>query len=292
MFDCLIIGGGPAGLTAATYLARYRRNARVIDLGESRAKQIPRSHNYPGFKGISGAELLTRLRDQATTFGADIQNGEVVSLAKRKDNKFVARIGEEQIEARFVLMATGLVDEPPVLAGGNSMQESIRYGPVCDGYEAMDRRIGVLGTLESAGKKAMFLRTYSRDVSVFVTGADWPENIAAALRGSEIKLLASNGRVSVKNDSVRVCVSDGSAAEVDILYPALGCTVRSQLALKLGACGDDVGCLQVDSHQQTNVKGLYAAGDVVTDLHQLSVAIGHAALAATAIHNQLPWNLR
>ena len=80
--------------------------------------------------------------------------------------------------------------------------------------------------------------------------------------------------------------------EVDVLYPALGCTVRSQMALELGARGDNVGCLKVDDHQQTSIKRLYAAGDVVTDLHQLSVAIGHAAVAATAIHNRLPSNLR
>ena len=89
-----------------------------------------------------------------------------------------------------------------------------------------------------------------------------------------------------------VNVDDGESEEVEFLYPSLGCAVRSEMALKLGAAGDDVGCLKVDGHQQTKVKRLYAAGDVVTDLHQLSVAIGHAAVAATAIHNPLPSNPR
>jgi thioredoxin reductase (NADPH) len=169
MLDCLIIGGGPAGLTAATYLARYRRNARVIDSGESRAIQIPLSHNYPGFKGIGGADLLVRLRDQATTFGADIRTGEVTSLVAR-NGRFVAGIGEESIEARCVLMATGLIDKSPM--NGEASRDSIRYCPVCDGYEAMDRRIGVLGSLEDAGKKAIFLRSCSGDVSVFATDDD------------------------------------------------------------------------------------------------------------------------
>ena len=113
MLDCLIIGGGPAGLTAATYLARYRRAARVIDAGESRAIQIPLSHNYPGFKGIGGRDLLGRLRDQATTFGAEIRTGEVTSLVERNGG-FVASIGEERVEARCVLMATGLIDKSPI----------------------------------------------------------------------------------------------------------------------------------------------------------------------------------
>ena len=85
MLDCLIIGGGPAGLTAATYLARYRRIARVIDSGASRARQIPLSHNYPGFKGIAGPDLLRRLRDQAETFGADIRSGEGSASKNRQD---------------------------------------------------------------------------------------------------------------------------------------------------------------------------------------------------------------
>ena len=289
MLDCLIIGGGPAGLTAATYLARYRRNARVIDSGESRAIQIPLSHNYPGFKGIGGADLLARLRDQATTFGADIRTGEVTSLLERNGG-FVASIGEERIEARSVLMATGLIDKSPM--SGEASQDSIRYCPVCDGYEATDRRIGVLGSLEDAGKKAIFLRSYSRDVSVFATDQDWPESLTTSLLETGIKIFASDGRVSARKDTVRVNVSDGPCVEVDVLYPALGCAVRSQMALKLGARGDNSGCLKVDAHQQTSIKRLYAAGDVVTDLHQLSVAIGHAAVAATAIHNRLPSNPR
>ena len=289
MIDCLIIGGGPAGLTAATYLARYRRTARVIDSGESRAIQIPLSHNYPGFKGIGGPDLLARLRDQATTFGADIRTGKVTSLVERNGG-FVACMGEKRVEARSVLMATGLIDNSP--ASGEASQDSIRYCPVCDGYEATDRRIGVLGSLEDAGKKAIFLRSYSRDVSVFATDDDWPESLTAPLLAIGIKVFASDGRLSARKDTVRVNVSDGRCLEVDVLYPALGCTVRSQMALKLGARADNVGCLKVDDHQQTSVEGLYAAGDVVTDLHQLSVAIGHAAVAATAIHNWLPSNPR
>ena len=130
MLDCLIVGGGPAGLTAATYLARYRRAARVIDSGESRAMQIPLSHNYPGFRGIGGPDLLVRLREQATSFGADIQTGEVTSLVERNGG-FVASIGEERVEARCVLMATGLIDNPPmsgeVLQGFDPLLPDLRW---------------------------------------------------------------------------------------------------------------------------------------------------------------------
>src|SRR3954453_1796972 len=111
MLDCLIVGGGPAGLTAAIYLARYRRKTRLVDSGESRAGLIPESHNYPGFKGIGGPDLLRRLRDQALLYGAVLEQGRVTALVGDEDGNFIANCGGAETRARFVLLATGLVDE-------------------------------------------------------------------------------------------------------------------------------------------------------------------------------------
>ena len=294
MLDCLVIGGGPAGLAAATYLGRYRRAALVIDAGASRAAKIPLTHNYAGFKGIAGPDLLARLREQAQMYGTQVQAGRVTSL-RRTENGFVAAAEGREIEAQFVLLATGLVDEPPTIEGGQDPGpiEAIRYCPICDGYEAMDRKVGVLGSLTDAGKKALFLRTYTRDVSLFGTGDIEHSANSDKLIDAGIRIFPNAGPlVASGNDQLSMRLEDGTEQRVDYLYPALGCTVRSDLALALGAAGDDVGCLKVDGHQQTTVEGLYAAGDVVTDLHQLSVAIGHAAVAATHIHNRLPFNPR
>src|ERR1700712_753049 len=116
-FDCLIIGGGPAGLTAAIYLARYRRNIIVVDKGASRAALIPTSHNYPGFsEGISGRELLGNLRTQAESYHIKIVTSQVTSLERRGDG-FVAALDKDRIQAQFVLLATGIVDERPELPG-------------------------------------------------------------------------------------------------------------------------------------------------------------------------------
>src|SRR3954471_6497760 len=106
MLDCLIVGGGPAGLTAAIYLARYRRTLAVVDAGESRASLIPESHNYPGFKGIAGAAILARLRDQAESYGAKIQSGKVTRIEKRSDGRFGLSSTAGEIEAKSVLLAT------------------------------------------------------------------------------------------------------------------------------------------------------------------------------------------
>jgi thioredoxin reductase (NADPH) len=288
--DCLIIGGGPAGLTAAIYLARYRRNVLLVDEGKSRARLIPESHNYPGFAGISGPDLLAKLREQAARYGAQLREARVEDL-RRSERGFTWRVGGDQLSAPSVLLATGIVDESPDMPGLREAiyEGALRFCPICDGYEAIGKRIGVLGRVGSALKKALFLRTYSRHVVLLPTDDPSPED-AKELRQTGITLAGKVIDVERTERTIVAILADGERLEVDVLYPALGCEVRSQMAAALGARTDDLGALHVDDKQRTSVEGLYAAGDVVTDLHQISVAIGHAAIAATAIHNSLPRN--
>ncbi len=290
MLDCLIVGGGPAGLTAATYLARYRRRIVLIDAGESRAALIPESHNYPGFQGINGKALLARLREQAERYGADLRSGGVDALVREKDF-YVARHSGGDLRAGTVLLATGLVDAKPVTPGliEGVAHGAIRFCPICDGYEAMDRRIGVLGPLQHAGSEAVFLRTYSRHVILFATDS---EGDRTPLEQAGVTIAGRPINVAPRGESVVLTTEDGGEHVLDVLYPAMGCTVRSELALALGADCNQAGNLRVDDHQRTSVEGLYGAGDVVSDLHQISVATGHAAVAATAIHNRLGRNLK
>src|ERR1044072_4343883 len=141
MLVWLVVGGGPAGLTAAIYFARYRRNPCVIDDGASRALLIPESHNYPGFKGIAGPALIARLRDQAASSGATLEHGRVTSLACNTADGFIAKSGIKEIETRAVLLATGLVDESPRSERLRAAIDKgvVRYCPICDGFEGMDR---------------------------------------------------------------------------------------------------------------------------------------------------------
>lgn len=298
MLDCLIVGGGPAGLTAAIYLARYCRRTLVVDEGQSRAALIPESHNYPGFRGIAGTALLSRLRDQAQQYGTEIRSGRIRELRRAPGDGFVAVSGAGDVTARSVIMATGLVDEQPRISG---LQEAvyagaIRFCPICDAYEARDRRIGVIGPIALAGPKALFLRTYSRDVTLFAAGApgsDASEDLRAELSRAGVNVVAHPVKADHDGPAgVIVTAKDGTAYRLDTLYPALGCEVRSDLAVGLGAAATENGNLLVNEQQRTSVDGIYAAGDVVSDLHQLSVAIGHAAIAATAIHNALGRNFR
>ncbi|HEX2512980.1 MAG TPA: NAD(P)/FAD-dependent oxidoreductase [Xanthobacteraceae bacterium] len=292
--DCLIIGGGPAGLTAANYLARFRRNALLVDEGQSRARLIPETHNYPGFLGISGMDLLATLREQAEENGARLQEGRVEELRKA-DGVFIARVGNTEIRAKRLLLATGIIDESPDLPGLKDAiyRGALRFCPICDAFEAMDMRIGVLGPARSAAGKAQFLRAYSREVVVLpIDEPDKADKEARALAQAGITLEQRVVDVARSGEKIVAVFADGRRLRMDVLYPAMGCEVRSQLALALGARCNDIGNLHVDDQQRTSVEGLYAGGDVVTDLHQISVATGHAAVAATAIHNSLPRNYR
>src|SRR3954468_4844988 len=185
MLDCLVIGGGPAGLLAAVYLGRYRRSVQGIDAGESRADKNPKNHYYPVFFEIPGPELLGRLKAQARQYGAELVSGRVTSLRKEGDT-FVASSSGSDVNARFVLLATGLVDHCPPIEGGRAdcPSEVIRFCPICDGYEAIDHRVGVVGDITAGGKRALFLRTYTKDVSLFLTDetedVDWQKKLAKA----------------------------------------------------------------------------------------------------------------
>jgi thioredoxin reductase (NADPH) len=295
MLDCLIIGGGPAGLVAALYLGRYHRKTCVVDAGESRAALIPESHNYPGFNGIGGSEILLRLGQQARRYGADIVRGEISTMHRRCDGVFVARgTGGLQYEARFVLVATGLVDDCPRIEGQYQACTAIRFCPVCDGYEATDKEVAVVGGIKAGSKKALFLRTFTKNVSLFLTDEATPDQgCLEKLRTAGLKVLGKPVAIRPLGDErIAVTMPSGECQIIDFLYPALGCNVRSELATALGASCSALGNLKVDEHQLTTTKGLYAAGDVVSDLHQLSVAFGHAAIAATSIHNSLSPNPR
>jgi len=148
--------------------------------------------------------------------------------------------------------------------------------------------------IHAAGKKALFLRTYTRRVTLFPIGDGASDaTCREELTMAGVDIAGGPERIEKTSDTtLKVLTHSGDQHIVDALYPALGCDVRSGLATRLGACCTSTGTLKVDDHQQTTVDGLYAVGDVVTDLHQLSVAFRHAALAATQIHQRLPANCR
>lgn len=289
--DCLIVGGGPAGLVAATYLARFRRRILVVDAGESRALWIPRTHNCPGFPdGISGLELLDRLRQQSAHHDVAMLRGRVEAIGALDSGCFSTEVEGRIYRSRTVLLATGVLDRLPPLA---QVEEGVARGvvrlcPVCDGYEVTGRRVGVLGSGPGAVREATFLKTFSSDVTLIVDEPERLDHQALDLaHSSGIAVMKDIRGMRILEEGYEVTTRDGSPVVFDSVYPALGCSIRSGLAEGLDIRLDELGHVVTDDHQQTNRQGVYAAGDVVHSLNQLAVAFGQAAIAATAIHNGL-----
>lgn len=292
--DCIIIGAGPAGLTAAIYLARYHLDIRLFDCGTSRASWIPKSHNHAGFPdGINGEELLDRMREQAAKYGALREPKRVTDLAK-PDECFTVTCDEETFRARTVLLATGVVNNRPEGIEEQLHDEAmsrglIRYCPVCDGYEVTDSKVAVIGTGDHGTAEAQFVRTFTDDITlVSPEGAhELSEQCSKALDDAGIARVAGPcGGFAIEGDRIAFDTAEGRMA-FDSLYPALGSVVRSGLARKCGAKVSDGDCIEVDDHYETSVPGLFAAGDVVVGLDQISAAMGQAGIASTTIRNRL-----
>jgi thioredoxin reductase (NADPH) len=299
VLDCVVIGAGPGGLTAAIYLARYLRDVLVVEDGRSRALWIPRSHNCPGYPdGIPGPELLERLRQQASRYDAPLVAERVETLERIEDGGFRIGLREQTISARTVILATGADDvQPPIANLDDAIRRGlVRHCPTCDAYEVCDRKVAVLGTGDCRVQEAMLLRTYTGDLTVLSLGRalEMAEDERAELQAAGIRLV-DEPIADLVPEGEAVCARlarSGQVLRFDTVYAALGLRGRSELAVRLGAAHDDDGMLLVDEHQRTSVPGLYAAGDVVAGLTQIGVAMGHAAVAANAISSSLERRLR
>lgn len=291
--DCIIVGAGPAGLTAAIYLARFWLKIRLFDSGDSRAAWIPRTNNHAGYPdGVPGRELLRLMQQQAERFGAVREEATVTAIEPDGDG-FVVRVGNRGARARSVLLATGVVNNRPEmhvdLHSEALARGLLRYCPICDGYEVTDKRVGVIGKGSHGMKEALFLRGYTRDVTLISPdgGLDLDEACEAALDEAGVgRVTGPCGGYAIEGDRFAFDTANGRMS-FDSVYPAMGSVIRSDLAIAAGARASEEGCLEVDDHQRTSVPGLFAAGDVVKGLDQISHAMGEAGVAATTIRNML-----
>ncbi len=289
ILDATIVGAGPAGLTAAIYLGRFRRRCVVLEDGQSRARWIPTSHNIPGFTaGIGGQTFLNTLKEQAVKYGARVCNTRVSSVSV-SDGIFTLRTDEGLLYSRYVLLATGVRDHLPAIEGAPEavMRSLLRFCPICDAFEAIDKRIAVIGDSALGEREAEFLRNYSAQVTLLHIGPPTPASLPGADGSGGIERISIQlSDLHIQQDRVILCSQQGER-NFDVVYVALGCSAQLDLARSLLASCDENGALHVNAHQETSVPGLYAAGDVVRGLNQVVVAAAESAIAATDIHNKL-----
>jgi len=291
VIDCLIVGGGPAGLMTAIYLSRFLRSCVVYDAAAGRVASIPHSRNLPGFPGgISGVAFLARLQAQLREYGGTVQSGEIDAIVALGDH-FSATCELNILRARTVVLATGVLNRRPEMPDAmhdiGVARGLLRYCPICDGYEARRMNVAVLGGSGHGAEEAEFLRAYGAKVTLLAERSlDLGPTELAKLNQQGIDVAPSPVEQLRLGDCVEVRLANGLELQFDTLYPALGSSPR-RLATLLGAKLSKLGCVLTDAHQQTSVDGVYAVGDVVEGLDQISVAAGQAAIAATAIHNLL-----
>jgi thioredoxin reductase (NADPH) len=206
---------------------------------------------------------------------------------------FTATWGSGCVEARSVLLATGVTNRRPPME--EAMHDDalarglVRYCPICDGYEVTDKKVGVIGSDSHGVAEALFLRSYTADITLIAPDKALKLKAEDQQKLKEAGIDCADGPAEAVAFSKEFIVVDTAEGHYtfDSIYPALGSDTHVQLAEQLGASLNDQGCIGVDSHQRTSVVGLYAAGDVVIGLDQISHAMGEGGVAATTIRNDL-----
>lgn len=296
VFDCAIIGGGPAGLSAALYLLRFQRKVVVFTHGDPRVTWAPRIHNLIGYpKGISGKSLLHHIDEQFHSYKKFKCIQAEVSVKKAKGG-FEITDGKTQYFARKVILATGITDNQPNLKNLKTLRRKglLRYCSICDGYEMTKQPIAVLANDDMGIQKALFIGTWTSKIKIIM-----PKSYKiSAKRLSQIESL---GMEVIPCDSITVTetkeqakrgvivrVDDRRKFYAKVIYVELGCEVNSKAFAGLhGLRKSKEGFLITTTEQKTSIKGLYAVGDCVNRLGQVSVGLGEAAIAASSVHEAL-----
>jgi thioredoxin reductase len=291
-YDAVVIGGGPAGLSAALWLGRFRRRVLVIDAGEPRNEPAWAVHGYPGLQDPAPNELRRRLVEQAQGVGAEIREAEVRRIDGSKDAFRVEPTQGEPISARRVLLAYGLRDYLPDIEGVEELYgTSIFHCPDCDGPAFADARIGVLGWDVHGARLALYLRHLSEQIVLLGHGQELAldSKVRTALDDNSIQVLEQPiARVVGHGGNLtQVEFGDGGVERLDALFFHLGSEARCELAEQLGCELDDDGYVVVDRGQETSCAGVHAAGDITGPPHLASIAAAEGVRAAMAIHRSL-----
>lgn len=290
MYEVIVVGGGPAGLSAALTLGNLRRSVLVLDAGEQRNLPSHAVHNYLGLEGISPRELLERGRAEARQAGAELRSGRVLDVRRGEDGFRVAVEGQPDLAASRIILATSLVDVMPDVDNLLPFYgTSVFHCPICDAATFADRPVVVISWGKNAASFTFELRHWTRDLTLVTHGQpiDAGERARLERQGVQVRtdrvarLEGENGRVSA------VVLADGSAVRCDGVFFNVAHRPRNELALGLGCEVTPEGYVKINERYQTTVPNAYAAGDITTREEAVADAVAEGLIAATNIHLSL-----
>jgi len=293
LYDCIVIGAGPAGLSASLFLARYLRRTLTFHHNSPRNEYAHGIHGFLGHDGIRPLELLARGRDEVTSYGGLIIEACVTAVEAVSPEHFRVFVGgdERVFDARRLLLATGLRDLTPDCPGFREFYgSSVFHCPDCDGYEVRDKQVAVLAHGDNAAGFTENILTWTRDVTLLTEQHEISDRakldaLDVAVRTDRV--VALEGDTSTRQLQ-RVIFAEGDALECDALFFNLGTKLATDFHETLGCRLDpECGLLWVDDTQQTSVKGVYAAGDITPNSQLAVVAAAEGAMAAIHIHRSL-----
>lgn len=291
-WDAVVVGGGMAGLSAALWLARYRRRVRVYDSAEPRNEEAWAVHGYPGLVDPTPTELRRRLYEQAIGAGATQVSQKVTRVSGARDAFHIETENGDRCEARRIVLAYGLIDELPAVPGLDAYYgTSVFHCPDCDGPSVSGCRVGVIGAQRAAANLALYLQTWADEVMLLTNGTqpDLTDSALSVLATEHVQLRTER-LTMVRGTGPRVSHVDTDGGEpimLDAIFFDVGTRPRSNIADQLACAYDDHGYLQVDRGQETTVRGVHAAGDITGHPHLAVTAAADGVRAALSIHRSL-----
>lgn len=291
IYDTVVIGGGPAGLSAGLVLGRCMRHALLCDDGRYRNARSDALHCYMGHDGIQPAELLDRARSQLKPYDTISTVGRSVTSIKQDDDRFVVAFKTgASVRARSIIVATGVVDELPAIAGIEALfGKSVHVCPFCDGWEHRNAPVAVYGRGDKGTDFAMLLRQWTDDLVLCTDGSPLSAEQKGRLRGRGVAVREQAIESLMEKDGCLEAIrfKGGEALARRALFFTTDQHPRSPLLKGLGCAYDEKGGLACDSEGKTNIPGVYVAGDVSRDVQLAIIAAAEGARAALAVNKYL-----
>ena len=278
LYDVIIIGSGPAGISASLYTKRAGLETLIVSKGIGTLNKVEKIENYYGTPNISGKEIQKIGEEQAKSLNIEIKNEEVMQIDY--DKNFIVKTLNHEYETKAIIIATGSNRKVANIKGIKEFEgKGVSYCATCDGFFYKGKDVAVLGSKEYALHEAQNLLPIAKSVTMLTNGEQPVEKRTEGIEIEENKIRELRGTNSIEE----IEFEDNTTKKIDGLFVALGTASSSDLARKLGIILDEKNNIKVDSKMETNIKGVYACGDCTGGILQISKAVYEGMTAGMSV---------